>query len=80
MSAKQLLNAIGAAKLTEHFEYLDEVRASGAVNMALAGTILNRAVPCMSKLEAQVIAQAWRDTFSESLPPEDRAEKALEAA
>lgn len=78
MSAKQLLNAIGVGKLTEHFEYVDELRESGAYNMNLAGTLLNKGVPCMAKLEAQVIAQAWRDTLSRSLPPEDRAEKAVQ--
>lgn len=76
-AAKQLLKAVGVGRLTEHFEYLDDLRESGACNMSLAGWHLNRAVPCMAKLEAQVIAQAWRDTFNTTLPAEDRVEKAL---
>lgn len=76
-ASKQLLRAIGVGRLTEHFEFLDDLRVSGKTNMNLAGTFLNRAVPCMAKLEAQVVAQAWRDTFSMSLPAEDRVEKAL---
>lgn len=76
-ASKKLLHSIGAVCLAEYFGWLDELRDSGNCNMYLAGSHLRAEYAGMSKLESQVIAQSWRDTFSASLPAEDRVEKAL---
>ncbi len=79
MRAPQLLKAIGAGDLTRYFEFLDELRASGAVNMFGSRNNLMDEFDGMTKEEARVVALTWMDTFSETLPAEDRVNKALEA-
>lgn len=75
---RQLLNAIGATDLTAYFEFLDGLRESGATNMYGAAPYLEEQFPGMCRVEARTIAQAWRDTFSTTLPADDRAMNALE--
>jgi hypothetical protein len=74
----QLLKAIGAWHLAAYFEFLDELRESGATNMFGARPYLMKEYSGMTKEEATVVHSAWMETFSHTLPPEDRASNALE--
>lgn len=78
MSA-QLLHAIGFETLETHFEWLDDLRDSGRVNMWGAARELERENPGMSPVEARAIATAWQSTFTETLPAADRVANALDA-
>ena len=73
-----LLQAIGVDALTDYFEFLDGLRESGRCNMYGASLMLRYEHEGMSKLESQVIGQVWRDTFTKTLPVEDRVAKALD--
>jgi hypothetical protein len=75
-----LLKAIGPSDLTGYFEFLDEIRQNGRTNMFAGARYLTDHFTGMSMLEARVVLAAWMDTFSHSLPAEDRADQALEAA
>lgn len=76
----QLLRAISATDLISYFEFLDEVRACGQINMNAADKRLLKRYRGMAPEEAKTVAKAWRETFSHTLPAEDRALNALEAA
>lgn len=76
----QLLKAIGPSDLTGYFEFLDELRESGATNMFGAAPYLVDHFTGMSLSEARTVLTAWQRTFSIAMPAEDRADSALEAA
>lgn len=73
----QLLRGISATDLIAYFEFLDERRMPSRVGAMLA--LCNR-YRGMTRDEARVVATAWRETLSLTLPAEDRALNALEAA
>lgn len=73
----QLLKAIGPEKLTDYFVFLDEVRESGQVDMYVPAILANEAG--VSIFEARAVVDAWRNTFSETLPAEDRVDALLDA-
>ena len=53
------LKMIGVGLLTGYFEFLDEIRESGATNMYGAGAYLKRKYPSMDQFEARKVgAQA----------------------
>ena len=72
-----MIKAIGVEKLTEYFEFLDELREKGSTNMFGATPYLLRKYPGMAPAEARKVLGAWMDTYSDSLPAEDRADKAI---
>lgn len=76
----QLLKSIGVWHLAAYFEFLDDLRESGSTNMFGARPYLMREYGGMTKDEASTVLAAWHDTFSHTLPPEDRAAAALEKA
>jgi hypothetical protein len=73
----QLLRAISATDLIAYFEFLDELRMS---SVAAAALHLAGRYPGMTRREARDVANAWNDTYTHTLPAEDRALNALEAA
>ena len=77
--SKQLLQAIGPSDLTRYFEFLDELRDSGVVNMFGSARNLTDHFTGMSRVEAFTVLSAWQTTFSPALPAEDRADRALAA-
>lgn len=76
----KLLRAISATDLIAYFEWLDEVRACGQITPANVERTLMKRWPGMTNEEAHDVGKAWTDTFSHTLPAEDRALNALEAA
>ena len=76
--ADALLKAVGVGKITEYFEYLDELRESGVTNMFGATPYLMREFPGMTKQEARKVHRAWMDTFDDGPTAEFRANQALE--
>lgn len=76
----KLIRAIGSTHLIAYFEFLDHLRASGQVNMMGAAHFLLHRYPGMTQQEAATVCQAWRETFNTTLPAEDRAMNAMEAA
>jgi hypothetical protein len=79
MTSHKLLHAIGPSDLTGYFEFLDELRESGKTNMFGAARFLADHFTGMSLVEARTVLVAWQDTFSTTLPAEDRADAALTA-
>lgn len=61
---------------TEYFEFLDDLRASGKVNMFAARPYLMEAFGLDGDLAASVIS-AWMETFDRVVPAQDRAEQAF---
>ncbi len=59
----------------EHFEYLDELRKSGAINMFGAPPHLAREFH-LPKAEAIKIWGLWADTFDETKPVDQRVAEA----
>ena len=66
-------------ELVEYFEYLDDLRDSGATNMFGAGPYLSDAFELDSKTANQIVA-SWMRTFSAGKTAADRAEVAMLAA
>ncbi len=64
--------------LTEHFEFLDKLRKSGATNMFGAGPWLERAFGMRERAGSPIVS-AWMKTFSHE-PAEVRAQKARNPA
>lgn len=78
----QLLKAIGPSDLTGYFEFLDELRDSGTPMYGAglyATRYLERKYPSMATPEARAVLIAWQDTFSSTLPAEDRVDALLDA-
>jgi hypothetical protein len=66
-------------QLTSHFEFLDELRESGEVNMFGAAPHLARA--CLLDMpEARTVLSHWMATFSDASPAERAALSPLEAS
>lgn len=63
-------------ELTDYFEYLDDLRESGATNMFGASAYLMSDYD-MPKQEALKVLGAWMNTFDSSKTPADRAGVAL---
>jgi len=63
-------------KYTEAFEFLDELRVSGEVNMFLAPEWLEDEFNYTAK-EARVITGDWMDTFDGDATVKSRVEEAL---
>jgi hypothetical protein len=80
MGSSQLLHAISATDLIAYFEFLDGLRESARTNMWGAPAYLRRNWRGMTPAKSYVVADAWRSTFTETLPAEDRAMNALERA
>lgn len=53
--------------MEEYFEYLDDLRESGATNMYGAGAYLQEEFD-IDKREARAIVQNWMSSFSERHP------------
>lgn len=67
-----------ADQLADYFEYLDGLRDSGMTNMFGAGSYLRDEYQ-LSRNDASAVLTAWMKTFSDGLPPADRAMNALDA-
>jgi hypothetical protein len=80
MKMASLIKAIGPDQLTEYFQFLDDLRETGSTNMFGAAPYLQRTYRGMTREEAHTVLVAWQDTFSNTLPPEDRADAAIEKA
>ncbi len=59
-----------------YFAYLDNLRASGDINMFGAGLFLRREF-LLEREGASAVLSAWMSTFDEDASPEARAEAAL---
>jgi hypothetical protein len=55
------------SQLDTYFEYLDDLRESGVVNMFGAGLYLQRDWD-LSRLEAREVLKQWMETFAERHP------------
>ena len=62
---------------TEYFEWLDGLRASGAVNMLGARPLLAEEFGLDRRLSA-VVWSAWSKTFAKGVPAKERAVKACQ--
>lgn len=72
------LEKIGVWKLGGYFEFLDDLRASGAVNMFGATPVLRRKHRGeLKEDEARAVMSAWMKTFKRDKSPEERAKEAL---
>ncbi len=58
--------------LPEAFEYLDELRESGATNMYGARPYVMREMGYDSDVAGEVL-RAWMETFSNTVPADERA-------
>lgn len=74
--AKVPLTEFGHLELVEYFEYLDELRESGATNMFGARPYLQEDHG-LDRGEASAILTAWMETFDGSSPAYVRVDKAL---
>ena len=68
---------LSAKQLTDYFDYLDNLRESGATNMFGAGAYLERDME-LSKNIARTVLAAWMETFDNELSMEERVKNALE--
>lgn len=66
-----------STELTEMFDYLDDLRESGATNMFGAGSYLRKEYSELARGEEHTVLKAWMSTFSDE-PVDTRALKALE--
>lgn len=66
-------------ELVEFFEYLDELRESGATNMSGATPFIERKFSLPYK-EAGAVLMLWMDTFNHDQTLEERAEAAITRA
>jgi hypothetical protein len=66
-------------RLTEVFEYLDELRESGEANMFGASPYVTRDLGYNSQ-EARKYVLLWMETFDDESTVEDRVKKALNNA
>lgn len=62
--------------LTEYFEYLDELREIGEMNMFGAAPYLEEEY-ALSENDARKILNIWMQTYDEDEELDDRVEKAL---
>ena len=60
------------ADLAEHFQFLDDLRESGAINMFGAAPYLQEEFG-LTKTEARVVLQAWMRSFDRDTPAAERA-------
>ena len=68
-----------ADEMTEFFEYLDDLRDSGATNMFGAGQYIQKRY-ALTRNEARNVLGGWMDTFSNGLTADKRAEEFLKQA
>lgn len=61
----------------EYFEFLDDLRDEGSVNMFGAAPYLESAHRELDIQDARKILGAWQKTFDSEKSPEDRAYEAL---
>lgn len=66
-----------SGEIAEMFDYLDDLRESGATNMYGAGVYIKSQFPDLARDEEHVVLKAWMNTFSEE-PIDTRVFKALE--
>jgi hypothetical protein len=66
-----------ALDVIEYFEFLDDLREEGSVNMFGAAPYLERECRELDIHEARKVLSAWQKTFDRDLSAEDRAYKAL---
>lgn len=76
MTDQSTLDAEDVADLAEIFEYLDDLRDDGSINMFAAPGYVARDFEC-DTAQARANVKAWMDTFSKDEPAETRARKAL---
>jgi hypothetical protein len=79
MTTSKDIKDYSADELIAMFEYLDELRESGATNMFGAGPYLASEFS-MSRDNSHVVLKAWMNSYSDSLPADDRALNVLDAA
>lgn len=60
------------AHTAEYFEFLDDLRKSGEINMYAAAPYLQEYFG-LSVLTAREICKKWRDTFNDMQTPAERA-------
>lgn len=61
--------------LCNYFEFLDDLRQSGSINMYAAAPYLAAEYPDLGKVNARAVLQLWQKTFSDE-PLEERVHKA----
>lgn len=61
--------------LCDYFEFLDDLRHAGSINMMAAAPYLAAEYPDLGKISARAVLTLWRHTFSDE-PLEDRVHKA----
>lgn len=72
------MTSLTITELTEAFEYLDELRASGRTNMWGAAAFVEQELFWGSE-EAKEATQLWMHTFDGGTPLDDRVAQALVA-
>jgi len=56
------------AQMTEFFQYLDDLRESGATNMYGARPYLEAQFPSLTSSEAGTVLRAWMKSFKRDSP------------
>lgn len=72
------LSEFGHFELVEYFDYLDDLRESGATNMFGAGSFLEEDHG-LTRKEASAVLSAWMKTFDGSSKSDERVDAALAA-